>query len=127
MKAITPADLYEWLESQYAADAHRDDPVDPNDPYSGPAAEKYFAEQEAQERTYIASLTAAQRLDYLVHLGQLGKECPHCHTRYVEVSWFDFPDMVGDTFGETYECCGYSWSRSSALEYNQYGEAVDVR
>jgi hypothetical protein len=26
-------------------------------------------------------------------------------------------DMVGEIYGWTFECCGYTWSESSALEY----------
>lgn len=127
MQAITPEDLQEWLEEQANWQAHKDDPPDPSDPFSGPEAEKYFAEQDRQEAEYRATLNATQMLAYLVHMGVLGEECPRCHTRYVEVSTFEFPDMVGTTYGETWECCGYSWDRSSALIYNDRGEAVDIR
>jgi hypothetical protein len=127
MEAITWEDLRQWRYGLAEYKRQMEQPVDPMDPYSGPAFDRWVAEQDEQERQYRATLNATQMLAYLVHLGELGDECPNCHRRYVEVTSFSYPDMVGDTYGETYECCGHTWSRSSALEYNDRGEAVDIR
>ena len=121
MKAITVDDLKEWFESQQVAAAHRYDvPTD---------ADMYYAEMgaafERQEAEYVASLTAQQRLDYMVANGELA-HCPTCGTRYADVVDEEFADMVGTTFVTTYECCGYTDSCNDALEYRD-GKVVDVR
>lgn len=120
MKAITPADLQEWLESEQ----YRDD----NETAEDRAQEQAWWDAVGkQEQEAFDAMTATQKLGYLVHIGELAEICPKCGTRYVEVTFWDQPDMVGTTSGETYECCGHTDSANSALEYNQYGEAVDVR
>jgi hypothetical protein len=127
MNAITIEDLQEWLESEEEAASHRDDPDDPSDPYSGPAFDAWVAQEDRREAAFVATLTATQRLAYLVHQGVLADECPQCHTRYVETDDWEFPDMVGSTYGTTWECCGHTESRNSALEYDHNGNVVDVR
>jgi hypothetical protein len=127
MKAITIDDLAEWLDEQANWDVHRHEPVDPSDPYAGPVFEAYVADQERKEKEYVATLTASQHLDYLVFQGVLGEECPQCHTRLVEVTNWEYPDMIGETVGETWECCGYSTNFNTALEYDHNGKMVDVR
>src|SRR5580693_3522689 len=112
MKAITVEDLQEWFETEQAIA----DDNDPSDPYSGPAFDAWVAQEDRREAAFVATLTATQHLAYLVHQGVLADECPKCHTRYVETSSWEFPDMVGETVGTTWECCGYEDSYCTGLE-----------
>lgn len=120
MHAVTINDLYYWLEAEHAADAHRGELLSEEDRYY----EEMGAFFEQEERRLTAGMTAQQRLDYAVFNGELG-HCPNCGTRYAEIDSWSFPDMVGETSGETYECCGHTESANSALEYRN-GYAVDV-
>jgi hypothetical protein len=121
MKAITVEDLQEWFESEEIAAGHR---------YDVPSAEDLYydgwAQQDQQrEAEYVASKTAQQRLDYMVHNGELA-HCPRCGTRYAEVDWYEFPDMRGVTSVMSYECCGHTDSSNSAIEYNEQGQMIDI-
>jgi hypothetical protein len=84
-----------------------------------------YGRLEAYDHNYRQSLTPQQLLDYRVFNGELAERCPRCGTRYPEVKYDSFPDMVGTTFVETYTCCNLMDRVSDALEYRN-GVAVDM-
>lgn len=116
MEAITRADLDERLYQT-------SQPLDPADE----AMDAAFAEFYRREAEAMAGRPATERLAWLVHNGELAEQCPRCKTRYVETSSFEYPDMIGAVMGDTYECCGYTESFSTGLEYDAVGRVVDVR
>src|SRR5947209_1964899 len=77
----------------------------------------YIARLDAEDRAYRATLTPEELLAYRVHTGELAETCPSCGAHYVVVEGEDHPDMVGNTYSETYTCCGHTDSWSDALEY----------
>lgn len=114
MHAITINELQEWLGFQASPEAEQDRAMD-----------RAYSEWAQQEIGAVMALPASQRFTWLVHEGELAEECPNCHTLWVEVSFEEFPDMVGTTSVTTYECCEHTESANDAIEYRN-GVAVDV-
>lgn len=85
----------------------------------------HYSRMAIWEDHYRATLSPQELLDYRVFNGELAEQCPRCGARYVEVEHDDFPDMVGTTFVETYQCCGLIHRANDALEYRN-GIAVDM-
>lgn len=114
MKATELADIQDWLDEQsgFADWLHTLTPEQRRQ--EDDLAE--WCERNQYDPYARNGETAQQHLDALVDLRRLG-HCPRCGQRYVELTKWSFPDMVGDTYGWTFECCGYDWSESSALEY----------
>ncbi len=99
MHAITPEDLQDWLEFQASPEAEHDREMD-----------KAYAEWAKQEVAAVMAQPASKRFGWLVHEGELAEECPNCHTRWVEISFNEFPSMLGygTESSETYECCSHT-------------------
>jgi len=118
MQEITFGDLAEWRADEEAQQARRWNVPTMDDLYYEGMAEQW---QDPHESGVI---TAQQRLDYLRYTEL--SHCPRCGTRYAEVTNREYPDMVGETYISTWECCGYTESANTALVYRN-GVAVDVR
>jgi hypothetical protein len=61
--------------------------------------------------------TAAQRLERMRVYDRTLGHCPRCGARYAELTYVNQPDMVGEIVGWVFECCGYSHTECTALEY----------
>jgi hypothetical protein len=117
MHAITPAEIADWIDYEAAARKEIDAAMEAS----------WWENFGRHEQAALAALPASKRFDYFCNYeGSLAEICPACGTRYVEVDDWSFPDMVGDTSGRTYECCGHTESSNSAIEYRN-GVAVDMR
>ena len=53
------------------------------------------------------------------------ERCPYCGKSTTPEYW-SHPDMIGETYGVTYPCCGKTESKNSGLEYDERGRVIDV-
>lgn len=88
--------------------------------------EAYERHLDEMDRAYRATLTAQQRLDYMVHTGELAAVCPACGKRYVDVEHGSHPDMVGTAYWTEFQCCGHMTEVCDAIEYDHMGRMVDI-